>query len=115
VAQEKVDAGMMDARHMSVLTNLMINDDILAEADPDRVTQIYNTIRENAPELSTDINVMRVLLRSAVAHDGISPFDLKGILETELTKQKTDFNRNLQEGIDYQGKEPIRKQNKPMQ
>ena len=66
VAQEKVDSSMLDARHMAVLTNLMTNDEILAEADPERVTQLYNTIRESAPELSTDINVMRVLLRSAI-------------------------------------------------
>lgn len=68
----------------------MTTDEILAEADPEQVIHIYNTIRQMAPEVAGDTNVMRVLLRSAVQHEGISPFDLKGILETELAKQKVD-------------------------
>ncbi len=102
--QRVVDSGMQEARHIAVLQNLMTTDDILAEADPDQVVQVYNTIRSMTPELAGDVNVMRVLLRSAVQHEGISPFDLKGFLETELAKQKVDLGqRRLDEHL-YSGK-----------
>lgn len=111
--QELVDRSMQDARQIAVLQNLLTTDEILSEADPDRVVQIYNTVRESAPELAGDINVMRVLLRSAIQHDGIAPFDLKGILETELAKQKVDWNRRITSDVDYGGaKPPV--PNKPM-
>jgi len=102
--QRTVDSGMQDARHIAVLQNLMTTDDILAEADPDQVVQIYNTIRSMSPELAGDVNVMRVLLRSAVQHEGISPFDLKGILETELAKQKVDLGQRRLDDSLYSGK-----------
>ncbi len=91
--QELMDTSHRDAKHMAILQNLLTTDEILAEAEPEHVINIYNTVRDVAPELAGDINVMRVLLRSAVQHEGISPFDLKGIIETELDKQKVDVNR----------------------
>jgi hypothetical protein len=56
---------------------------------------------------------MRVLLRSAIQHDGIAPFDLKNILETELTKQKVDWNRRLAGDVEYAGTK-VQAPNKPM-
>lgn len=106
--QEEVDKGMQDARHISTLQNLMTTDEILAEADPDQVVQIYNTIRQSAPQLAGDVNVMRVLLRSAVQHEGISPFDLKSILETELTKQKVNQGQQQAEDARYSIKSPLK-------
>lgn len=111
--QELIDTRMQDTRHLSVLQNLLTTDEILSEADPDRVVEIYNTIRSTAPEVAGDINVMRVLLRSAIQHDGIAPFDLKNILETELTKQKVDWNRRLAGDVEYAGTK-VQAPNKPM-
>ena len=111
--QELVDTRMQDTRHLSVLQNLMMSDEILSEADPDRIVEIYNTVRTTAPEIAGDINVMRVLLRSAIQHDGIAPFDLKNILETELTKQKVDWNRRLAGDVAYAGAK-VQAPNKPM-
>lgn len=111
--QETMDLGMRDARHIAVLQNLLTTDEILSEAEPDRVVAIYNTIRETAPELAGDVNVMRVLLRSAIQHDGIAPYDLKNILETELAKQKVDWNRRLNSDMEYGGMKP-QIPNKPM-
>jgi hypothetical protein len=91
--QELIDTRFNDARSIAVLQNLMTTDDVLSEADPDRLVEIYNTVRENAPGISRDANVMRVLLRSAVQHDGISTFDLKSWIDTESSKQKLDADR----------------------
>lgn len=111
--QELVDSTMQDTRQLAVLQNLLTTDEILSEADPDRVVEIYNTVRSVAPDIAGDANVMRVLLRSAIQHDGVSPFDLKNIIDTELAKQKVDFNRRLARDVDYAGaKIPV--SNKPM-
>lgn len=111
--QALVDARMQDVRQVAILQNLLTTDEILAEADPDRVVEIYNTIRTTAPEVASDINVMRVLLRSAIQHDGIAPFDLKNILETELAKQKVDWNRRMVDNVEYSGGK-VPTPNKPM-
>jgi hypothetical protein len=108
VGQEVVDQGLEDARHISTLQNLMMTDEILAEADPDQVVQIYNTIRQSAPELAGDVNVMRALLRSAVQHEGISPFDLKSVLDTELTKQKVNQGQQEMDDRRYGIKSPFK-------
>ncbi len=92
----KVDDALADSQHLALLQNLMTTDDVLAEADPDQVVSAYNTIRQTAPDLAKDINVMRVALRSAVQHEGIDPFTIKGIAETELARQK------VQHGIGQQ-------------
>lgn len=101
--QEDLDSSHQDARHIAVLQQLLTQDDILSEADPDRVVEIYNTVRENAPQLAGDANVMRVLLRSAIQHDGIAPYDLKQLLETEQAKQKVDWNNRIVGDVDYGG------------
>lgn len=111
--QELIDTNMQDTRHLSVLQNLLTTDEVLSEADPDRVVEIYNTVRQVAPEIAGDANVMRVLLRSAIQHDGIAPFDLKSILETELAKQKVDWNRRLAGDVEYAGAK-VPAPNKPM-
>lgn len=81
-------AAMNDTHHLALLQNLLTTDDVLSEADPDLVASAYNTIRATAPNLASDINVMRVALRSAVQHEGIDPFTIKGLAETEAARQK---------------------------
>lgn len=89
-SQDQVDRDLRDTHHRALLQQLLMTDEVLSEADPDQVASIYDTVRQAAPRLAGDINVMRVLLRSAVQHDGMSPFDLKGLLDTELAQQKVN-------------------------
>ena len=103
--QQRVDQDYMDARHMATLQKLMTTDEVLSEADPEHVVSVYNTLREMAPSLAGDANVMRVALRSAIQHEGISPFDIKSFLDTEAARQKTDYNRKLKGHLDYGGGE----------
>lgn len=84
----EINGAIDDAHHLALLQNLMTTDDVLSEADPDQVVSAYNTIRTTAPQLAKDVNVMRVALRSAVQHEGIDPFTIKGIAETESARQK---------------------------
>jgi len=87
-----VESALGDSQHLALLQNLMTTDDVLSEADPDQVVSAFNTIRQTAPHLAKDVNVMRVALRSAVQHEGIDPFTIKGIAETETARQKAVSN-----------------------
>jgi hypothetical protein len=104
--QQHVDNAYEEAKHISVLQNLLTTDDVLAEADPEHVVSMYNTLRRLSPQMASDPNVVRVALRTMIQHDGISPFDAKSFLETEQAHQKTDFNKRLLDSMDYKGVNP---------
>jgi hypothetical protein len=88
-----------------MLQRLLLTDEVLADADPERVAEIYNTFRATMPALAADPNVMRVALRSALQHDGIAPFDVKGFLDTQLAAQRMDMNRRQLNDTLYKGKD----------
>lgn len=101
--QQHVDSELTNAKHLAMLQNLLTTDEVLADADPERVVSLFETFRRSSPSLATDPNVVRVALRSMIQHDGVSPFDVKGLLDTEAASQKTDFNRRVLEDADYGG------------
>jgi len=101
--QQLVDDSYNDAKHMALLQNLLTTDDVLADADHEKVVSLYNTLRHAAPSIAGDPNTVRVALRSMVQHDGVSPFDLKGLLDTEGAKQKTVYNKKLDDEMSYGG------------
>ena len=109
--QQTVDRGYNDAKHLSVLQQLLTSDEVLAEADHDKVVNMFNTLRQTAPSLAADPNIAGVALRSMIQHDGISPFDVKGFLETENAKQKNVMNEKVLDAANYGGA-PIPKPDK---
>ena len=104
--QQHVDKSFNDTHQLAILHDLMTRDDVLAEADPEKIVSIFNTVRAHAPSLASDANVLRTVLRSGVQHDGISPFDLKSFLDTELSKQKVDAGRRTADDRAYGNKPP---------
>jgi len=109
--QQQVDTGYADAKHMSVLQQLLMNDEVLSEADHDKVVSMFNTLRRTSPSIASDPNIAGVALRSMIQHDGISPFDVKSFLDTEGAKQKVDFNKQVIDDTRYGGK-PVSKPSK---
>lgn len=103
--------GYNDAKHLSVLQQLLTSDEVLADADHEKVVSLFNTLRQNAPSVAADPNIAGVALRSMIQHDGISPFDLKGFLDTENAKQKNVMNDKVLDSINYGGA-PVQKPNK---
>ena len=78
----------------------MLTDEILSEEDPQKVVDAYNTLRDLAPEMASDINIARVTLRSMVQHEGLSVFDAHQFSQAELDKAKVDNNaRFLDESL----------------
>jgi hypothetical protein len=88
--QEYVDNAAHNVKAQAMLQNLLTTDEVLNQADPEKVMSLYNTIRQTSPGLSNDINVMRVALRSGIQHEGISPFDVKSFADTEKARLKVE-------------------------
>lgn len=86
--QDFVDDQLNNLKQLTMLQRLMASDEVLSEADPDRVLEAFETIRRAMPTLASDPNIMRIALRSAVAHEGISHFDVKGFMDAEQTAKR---------------------------
>jgi hypothetical protein len=99
--QKEIDSELNDAKYEALIQELLITDPILSEEDEDKIIASFNTIKSVAPELAKDKNVMRVALRSAVQHDGITPFDLQQFIEAEKELQKVRHNIYLERDIAY--------------
>lgn len=59
-----------DVRSTANLKKLLITDEVLSQADPFTVVEAFNSIRAAAPEVATDISMLRLQLRQAVTHQG---------------------------------------------
>lgn len=99
--QQMVDIGQQEVEHAAILQNLLSTDEILSEEDPEKVIEAYNTFRKLAPGLASDMNVVRVTLRSMIQHDGVSVFDANQFSRAENDKQKVDNNIKARERLDY--------------
>jgi len=101
--QELIDRELDEAKYVTLIQDLLITDPILSEEDEDKVVDLYNTVKEVAPELAKDKNVMRVVLRSAVQYDGIAAPDLAQLVEAEKTLQKSKWNTQAVQERSYEG------------
>jgi hypothetical protein len=99
--QEYVDNAAHNVKAQAMLQNLLTTDEVLNQADPEKVMSLYNTIRQTSPGLSNDINVMRVALRSGIQHEGISPFDVKSFADTEKARLKVEDDMKRMRDNDY--------------
>jgi len=71
-----------------MLQDLMARDKIIAEADPDTVASIYQTLLHISPELANDKELTRSVLRQAVNSIAISPYDAN--TWTDLEKKQRE-------------------------
>lgn len=73
----------------SVLQDLMLNDPIISEADPDEVASAYRSLLYFAPQASGNTEVSRAMIRQMLHSDGFSPYDASQLAELEKTHQQT--------------------------
>lgn len=71
------DKIIQNARRSVLLSDLMVNDPIIRDADPDTVAEVYKSLVMSAPRLSLDKALVRSVLRSAVNSIAVSPADAK--------------------------------------
>jgi len=92
----KRNQGIVDAtdaaRYQSILTELMLTDDLIAEEDEMDVADKYTSLINLSPELAKDINFAKVYLRGAVQHDGMDVFTANQLADAELASRKRTFD-----------------------
>lgn len=66
-----------NVRRSVLLSDLYKNDPILSEADPNELARAYQSLVQTSPKSSLNKEVVRAILRQAVASPAISPFDAK--------------------------------------
>ena len=74
---------IMNVRRSILLADLMANDPIIRDADPNVVTEAYKTMVMTSPRVSLDKGQGRAFLRSSVNSVAISPNDAKVIADVD--------------------------------
>ena len=74
---------IMNVRRSILLADLMANDPIIRDADPNVVTEAYKTMVMTSPRVSLDKAQVRAFLRSSVNSVAISPNDAKVIADVD--------------------------------
>ena len=74
---------ILNVRRSIILADLMANDPIIRDADPNVVAEAYKTIVMAAPRVSLDKAQVRSFLRSSVNSVAISPNDAKVITDVD--------------------------------
>lgn len=71
-----------------MLQDLLTNDPIIAEADPDEVMSMYQSLLSTSPHVASNKEVVRSILRQAVNSIAISPFDAATWADLEKKQQE---------------------------
>ena len=74
---------IMNVRRSILLADLMANDPIIRDADPNMVTDAYKTMVMTSPRVSLDKAQVRAFLRASVNSVAISPNDAKVIADVD--------------------------------
>ena len=77
-----------------MLEDLMLNDPVIADADPDIVTDVYKSLLQTSPGVANNKEVVRSILRQAINSIAISPYDAN--TWADLEKKQREASRPTQ-------------------
>lgn len=84
---------VMNARRSIILADLMTNDPIIRDADPDTIAEAYKTMVMTSPRVSLDKAQTRAFLRAAANSVAISPSDAKVIADVDKGMSLANVDR----------------------
>lgn len=87
---------VLNVRRSILLADLMSNDPIIRDADPNVVTEAYKTMVMSSPRVSLDKAQVRAFLRSAANSVAISPADAKMIGDVDRLVSSANVDRLTQ-------------------
>jgi hypothetical protein len=90
VAQNKtITERLKNQQREVLLQDLLSSDPFISEADPQAVANGYLTIMQVAPEVSTNKEVVRAVLRQLIHTGALSTFDASSLADLEKTIRET--------------------------
>lgn len=92
--KQRLEEAQDEGQKQLTLQQLILNDPILQEADPEKVEMLYKTIASISPTFAKDKNMMATALKEAVQYDAV-PVNMikdiasieKDIIDTKLKQQ----------------------------
>ena len=87
-AQRNTDLSVEDVRRAINIRRMIATDDVLREADPREVLEIYNSVSRLNPEIAHNMPAVKLLLREAVSYEGLT---------LDAQKQLTDIRKGTGE------------------
>lgn len=84
---------VLNVRRSIILADLMTNDPIIRDADPNTVAEAYKTMVMTSPRVSLDKAQVRAFLRSSVNSVAISPSDAKIIADVDKGVHVSNVDR----------------------
>ena len=86
------DNEIAHAKFQSALRQVLASNDsagqIIKSAPMERVNSLANTIFSYAPNVATDVNLLKTLLATYVNSEGIDPSTIRSLQELEMNRQK---------------------------
>jgi hypothetical protein len=86
--QDKIQKSLHDLEDSTTLQRLMMKDQIIGEADPHSVVELYHSLRSMNPTLASDPSLLRFALRDAVQY---------GAIPTHTYTELVDANKKIEE------------------
>ena len=85
-ANKKMSDKLRNIQRQIMLEELASTDPVLADEDPEKIMHAYNSLLQIAPEMSTNKEVVRAILRQSVHSVATSPYDAEqwGKVEQQL-------------------------------
>lgn len=86
------DTEIAHSKFQSALRQVLASNDsagqIIKSAPMERVNSLANTIFSYAPNVATDVNLLKTLLATYVNSEGIDPSTIRSLQELEMNRQK---------------------------
>jgi len=71
-------------KQRKALESLLEGDEVISRADPTHVAELYNTMKDIAPKMTTHREAVRAFLRQGLAHEGgLDPMSLGSLAQAE--------------------------------
>lgn len=87
----------------SMLSDFMVNDEVISGFAPEEVTNAYNEISQLSPRTATQPAVMRPLLRKRLTAGSVEPFEAAQMAEIEKTIRQTESPTDEEETVKTSG------------
>lgn len=90
--QQRVDTAALYARGEAALNTLLLTDPIISEYDEEVMREVFFTLLDRNPQVATDINQLRAVLRQAGQFDGIDLDTIRSLAQLRSEDAKTRAN-----------------------
>lgn len=76
-----------------VLQNILLNDEVLSQADPNKVQALFSTIEKIAPSIAKNELLVAPVIKEALQYDAIPLPQIKALMDVENANMNIELNK----------------------